>query len=132
VTRGYTSIDHPGHDTSEHRSAGLSWKPVIADTTLTVRTVQLQSRGSTPLSTGPMIHLHIQNGASLNPDGKDIAAGTDLSPEDAEMLAATLVCEAKRVRALHSQRRRQHSDRHYAKTSAPRSSPAPPTSGSRS
>jgi hypothetical protein len=48
-----------------------------------------------------MIHLHIQNGASLNPDGKDIAAGTDLSPEDAEMLAATLVCEAKRVRALH-------------------------------
>jgi hypothetical protein len=93
-------IDHRGHDTSEHRSAGLSWKPVIADTTLTVRTVQLQSRGSSPLSTGPMIHLHILDAASVNPPGKDIAAGTDLSPEDAEMLAATLVCEAKRVRAL--------------------------------
>ena len=96
-------IDHPGHDTSEHRSAGLSWKPVIADTTLTVRTVQLQSRGSSPLSTDPMIHLHILDAASANPHGKDIAAGTDLSPEDAEMLAATLVCEAKRVRALHQQ-----------------------------
>jgi hypothetical protein len=94
-------IDHPGHDTSEHRSAGLSWKPVIADTTLTVRTVALHSRGASPLSTGPMIHLHILDVATLNPDGKNIAAGTDLSPEDAEMLAATLVCEAKRVRALH-------------------------------
>jgi len=96
-------IDHPGHDTSEHRSAGLSWKPVIADTTLTVRTVQLQGRGPSPLSAGPMIHLHILDIASHNPDGNDIAAGTALSPEDAEMLAATLVCEAKRVRALHEQ-----------------------------
>jgi hypothetical protein len=48
-----------------------------------------------------MIHLYILDAASPNPHGKDIAAGTDLSPEDAEMLAATLVCEAKRVRALH-------------------------------
>jgi hypothetical protein len=48
-----------------------------------------------------MIHLHILDVATLNPDGKDVAAGTDLSPEDAEMLAATLVCEAKRVRARH-------------------------------
>jgi hypothetical protein len=47
-----------------------------------------------------MVHLHIVDAASVNPHGKDIAAGTDLSPEDAEMLAAALVCEAKRVRAL--------------------------------
>jgi hypothetical protein len=48
-----------------------------------------------------MIHLHSLDVATLNPEGKDIAAGTDLSPADAEMLAATLVCEAQRVRALH-------------------------------
>jgi hypothetical protein len=47
-----------------------------------------------------MIHLYILNAATPNPHGNDIAAGTDLSPDDAEMLAATLVCKAKRVRAL--------------------------------
>ena len=113
---------------------GLSWKPVIADTTLTVRTVQLQSRGSCPLSTDPMIIFTSWTPHPLTTRQKNIAAGTDLSPGDAEMLPRRW--SVRPNASEHStSRRRQHSNRHPARivvdtitTPRHRSSPAPTAS----
>ncbi len=96
-----THIDH-GPDDAEHRSAGLRWKPVAADTRLTVSTVSMEDRSPTlPSVSEPMVHLNVLDPCAAM-DGSDATAGTDLDPEDAEMLAAALVCEAKRVRALRA------------------------------
>jgi hypothetical protein len=85
---------HVQHDAEdrEHRSAGMTCKPVAADTEFTVRTIQ--NAGLSGSTSVPMVRLLVRD-LDLNTD-----AETDLDPADARMLAAALLVEAERVEAL--------------------------------
>lgn len=48
------------------------------------------------------IHLHVEDVETALPDGCPIRVGTDLSPEQAEILAAALIAESNRVRRLRA------------------------------
>lgn len=94
-----THITHSAED-FEHRTVGLSWKPVAADTLLTIGVCQLENTGPFPSTSNLMIRLRIVDTESVRMDGSEIASETDLDAADAEMLAAALVCEANRLRAM--------------------------------
>lgn len=97
-----THVDHgPNSHDQEHREEGLTWKPLVADTTLTVRLVQFEEIEVPNSASDVMVHLSVtDNGWEL-----PITVGTDLNPSDARMLAAVLVSAAERAEA--EQRRAQ-------------------------
>lgn len=90
-----------GPENVEHRSAGHTWTPSGADTEITVSTVAFEERGDLAALGEPMVHLSILDPCG-NPDGTDAQAGTDLDPDAAELLAAELGLEAKRIRAMRA------------------------------
>lgn len=83
------------HD-HEHREEGLTFKPLVADTELAVRLVQLEE--IQPVVDSPsdvMVHMTIRDDELDIP----VVVGTDLNPSDARMLAAVLVSAAERCEA---------------------------------
>jgi hypothetical protein len=70
------------------------------DTELTVRTIRLDNTGAFGHTGQIFVNLYIEDTESAHPDGRPITIAADLSPADARMLAAALVCEAERVEAL--------------------------------
>lgn len=97
-----TCVDHGAeHDTVEHRSAGVTWKPNAADVEITVCTSAGQEYVDFVHGPDPArVLLHALDLGSTQPDGRDIEIDIDLTTADARMLAAILVAEAERVDAL--------------------------------
>lgn len=89
--RAHTVFDP---ENCEHGTPGLSWVPVVADTKLTVRLVQLANVDDLPDERTPYVSLQIDD-ITLG-----TMAATDLDPADCRMLAAALVVQAEKLELL--------------------------------
>lgn len=91
-------------DNVDHRSAPLEMKSSVDDFRMTVG---LSRFDEVPLDRPdvanygrPQVNLGLRDLASLNLDGSEIVVETDLSANDARLLAAALSCAADQLDAL--------------------------------
>ncbi len=96
-------INHVNGDALDHRTIGFTWEPGLPSSVeFSVCAAQLEHRGSRPHVGDVFIHLHVEDVESTLPDGCPTRISTDLSPEQAEILAAALIAESNRVRRLRA------------------------------
>jgi hypothetical protein len=94
-------VNHRTGDTLDHRTIGFTWQPgQPSGIEFSVSAAQLGHRGHR----GEVyIHLTAGDVGTTLPDGCPMRISTDLSPEQAEILAAALIAESNRVRRLRTE-----------------------------
>jgi hypothetical protein len=93
-------INHRNGDTLDHRTIGFTWQPgQPSSVEFSVSAAQREHRGH---RSDVWVHIHVEDVAAMLPDGCPIRLSTDLSPEQADILAAALIAESNRVRRLRA------------------------------
>jgi hypothetical protein len=97
-------MNHRNGDTLDHRTIGFTWQPGLPSSVeFSVSAAQLERSGPRPHRGEVFVHLNVEDLGQALPDGCPIRLRTDLSPEQAEILAAALIAESHRVRRLRAE-----------------------------
>jgi hypothetical protein len=91
---------HTRHD-FDHRSTPMQWTSSVDDFLITTSLAQLDELSPLVRATGrATVSLGLRDLASTNLDGSQRALETDLSVQDARLLAAALVAAAEELEGL--------------------------------
>lgn len=92
---------HRGRETLDHRSIGFTWEPgPPSRVQLAVSAAQFEHRGHLG---DVYVHVFAEDQRSGDPDGRPVRLGIDLTPEQAQVLAAALIAESNRVARLRGE-----------------------------
>lgn len=92
---------HVGNDNVDHRSTPLDFKSTVDDFRMTIGLSRFDSlETDTGYQGTPQVNLGVLDIGSVNLDGSPRLIETDLSANDARLLAAALSCAADQLDAL--------------------------------